>query len=97
MKQPKKPLGIMKPKKLSAKRVIEISDSILSAPTNTMKDSDENYEKSERYRKLAYSKMKKEDIEKAESRKDSLIKESLKKEILGLKNKMSKKYPGIVY
>jgi hypothetical protein len=96
MNQPKKPLGLSKPKKLSTKRVIEISDSLMNAPTKTMKESDENYAKSERYRKLAYAKMNKSDIQKAEARKDSLAKESLRNEVLELKKYMMKKYPGKV-
>jgi uncharacterized protein YdaT len=96
MPQDKKPLGLSKPKKISVKRALQISDSLISAPTKSMTESDSNYAKSERLRKLVYSKMTPSQIKALESRKDSLITKSLKSEVKSLREVMNKKYPKIV-
>jgi hypothetical protein len=96
MPQDKKPLGLSKPKKISVKRALEISDSLISAPTKSMRESDSNYEKSERLRMQVYSKMTPSQIKALESRKDSLITKSLKSEVKSLREVMNKKYPKIV-
>ncbi len=69
--QPKKPLGLKKAPKLSVKRVLQISDSLITAPTKSISESDANYAKSERLRKQAYSKMSPSQI-KAQDRKKIL-------------------------
>lgn len=96
MPQDKKPLGLRKSPKLPIKRVLDISDSLITAPTKSISESNSNYSRSERLRKLAYSKMNPSQIKAQDKRKDSLITESLKAEVKSLRESMNKKYPNIV-
>lgn len=96
MPQDKKILGLKKAPRLPIKRVLDISDSLITAPTKSISESDANYARSERLRKLAYSKMSPSQIKAQNKKKDSLLTESLKAEVKSLRESMNKKYPNIV-
>lgn len=82
--------------KVPVSRVLKISDSLIGAETKSMKESDENYSRSERLRNIAYGKMTPSQIANSEKRKDSILGESLKRDVSSLREEMHKKYPKVV-